>query len=519
MTRSPAPVDDLSARSDGRSVGRSMGSEVLDALFEGCQIVGFDWTYKYLNDAIVSQSRQSREELLGRTMMECYPGIEATPMFAELSRCMRDRTPGRFEDAFHFPDGSRLVFALRFVPVPEGVCILSQDLTAARHPLAAIVNDSDDAIFGQTLDGVVTSWNQAAERIFGYSAAEIVGQSVAMLHPQGVDEDAAWRARLRSGERLEHVETVRRTKSGELLEVCVTVSPVRDGAGEVVGASKILRDITPARRAAEALFRAKERLEAAHHELESFSYSVAHDLRAPLRSLDGFSRALLEDQHARLDAEGRLHLAYVRESAQLMGRLIDDILSLSRVGRGEITREAVDLSAVAETVVDRLQRDTPQRRVEVAIEPGIVAHGDARLLAILMQNLLANAWKFTARRELAHVGFGAETIDGELVLFVRDDGAGFDPAFAGKLFGAFQRLHSSDEFEGTGIGLATVKRVVARHGGRIWAEGSVDGGATFRFTLRDPLEGHDAATRPRGPRGATTGDDLPAGAAPPSARV
>jgi light-regulated signal transduction histidine kinase (bacteriophytochrome) len=232
----------------------------------------------------------------------------------------------------------------------------------------------------------------------------------------------------------------------------------------------------------ETLRQARAAVEAANLELEAFSYSVAHDLRAPLRGVDGFSQALLEDYADKLTDEGLGYLRHLRESAQQMGRLIDDLLTLSRVTRSELVREPVDLSALAHNVAAHLQRAQPNRRVEIVIADGLVGEGDARLLRIALENLLGNAWKFTAKRAESRIEVGATT-NGECAYFVRDNGAGFDTAYASKLFGAFQRLHSTDEFEGTGIGLATVQRIINRHGGRIWATGEVDRGATFYFTL------------------------------------
>jgi light-regulated signal transduction histidine kinase (bacteriophytochrome) len=240
-------------------------------------------------------------------------------------------------------------------------------------------------------------------------------------------------------------------------------------------------------RAEEALRHAKAAAEGASKELEAFSYSVAHDLRAPLRSIDGFSQAILEDSADRLDADGRRYLKHVRESAQQMGALIDDLLNLSRVTRAELRRERVDLSELARSVLEGLRESQPERQVEEVIQDGLVAQADPRLLDVALTNLLGNAWKFTGKRAAARIEFGAGAGERPPVYFVRDNGAGFDGKYADKLFGVFQRLHAAHEFEGTGIGLVTVQRIVQRHGGRVWAEGEVNRGATFYFTLE---EGH-----------------------------
>jgi signal transduction histidine kinase len=224
-------------------------------------------------------------------------------------------------------------------------------------------------------------------------------------------------------------------------------------------------------------------LRAANKELEAFSYSVSHDLRTPLRSIDGFSQALLEDYADKLDAAGQDHLHRVRRAAQRMASLIDDMLNLSRVTRCELRHENLDLSALARSIAAELQEAEPGRQVEFAIEGGLTAVGDPQLLRAAMENLLRNSWKYTSGHPAARIEFGGTNEKGQRCFFVRDDGAGFDPRYADRLFGAFQRLHTAKEFPGTGVGLATVQRIIHRHGGEIWAEGAVEKGATFYFTL------------------------------------
>jgi PAS domain S-box-containing protein len=226
-------------------------------------------------------------------------------------------------------------------------------------------------------------------------------------------------------------------------------------------------------------------LEAANKELEAFSYSVSHDLRSPLRSIDGFSQALLEDYEDQLNADGQDYLRRVRAATQRMGQLIDDLLNLSRITRAELHQELVDLSALAQVVVAELQHAEPQRAVEVVIAADLHGQGDARLLQIVLANLLGNAWKFTSKQAQARIELGAVVRDGHTTYFVRDNGAGFDMAYVSKLFGAFQRLHAMTEYSGTGIGLAIVQRIIHRHGGHVWAEGAVGQGATFYFTLTE----------------------------------
>jgi light-regulated signal transduction histidine kinase (bacteriophytochrome) len=224
-------------------------------------------------------------------------------------------------------------------------------------------------------------------------------------------------------------------------------------------------------------------LEFANRELEAFSYSVAHDLRAPLRVIDGFSLMLLEDDAEHLGAEGQRRLGIVRDSVLRMSQLIEDLLYLASVSREAPRRQSFDLSAMAQAVAAQLQEREPDRRIAVSVQEGLVAVADAHLLQIVLENLLRNAWKFTANCALAKVEFGSTVSGGETCYYVRDNGAGFDMAYASKLFGVFQRLHSTAEFEGTGVGLATVKRIISRHGGRVWAVGEPGRGATFFFTL------------------------------------
>jgi PAS domain S-box-containing protein len=395
---------------------------------------------------------------------------------------------GRRRDGSEFP----VEISLSPLETAGGVLVSStiRDVTERRKAeeqrsqLAAIVDSSDDAIIGNSLDGIILSWNRGAELLFGYTAAETLGQPLAMLLPPGrIGEEPEIITRIQLGERVQSFETVRRRKDGRDLDVSVTISAIHDSRGNVIGASKLARDVSERKRAEESLARAKEAAELASRELESFSYSVAHDLRAPLRGIDGFSQVLLEDYSEKLDAEGQRYLNRVRESAQHMAQLIESLLNLARVTRGDIRREPVDLGELSRAIADRLKAGQPERDVEIRIGDAPGVEGDARLLGLVLENLLGNAWKFTRNQPKARIEFGSSQDNGQTIFFVRDNGAGFDMKFAAKLFGVFQRLHSSREFEGTGIGLATVQRIVIRHGGRIWAEAQVGGGATFFFTL------------------------------------
>ena len=348
-----------------------------------------------------------------------------------------------------------------------------------------IANIKDYSVI--TLDrlGHVTSWNGAAERIKGYRTDEVIGKHVSIFYtPDDVSigkptieldtaiksgrfEDDGWRIR----------------KDGSQFWANVVVTPLLDQVGSVRGFVKITRDTTEKRIAEQQLLQRSAELEAANKELESLSYSVSHDLRAPLRGIDGFSQALEEDYAARLDANARNYLGRIRAGTQRMAMLIDDLLNLARVTRAELHRETIDLTKMASDIARDLQRAEPNRQITLKIDDSLTANGDRRLVRVALQNLLGNAWKFTAKRADTRIEFSALGSNGRRVYFVRDNGAGFDQAYAARLFGAFQRLHSMEEFPGTGIGLATVQRIIHRHGGKVWAEGAVNHGATVYFTL------------------------------------
>ena len=345
-------------------------------------------------------------------------------------------------------------------------------------------------------EGNVLSWNAGAERLIGYRAEEILGLHIARFYPpEGAHLSAEEALALAAREGHFREEGWRVRSDGSRFWADVTLTALRDRGGAMRGFAQIAHDMTERRAANEQIMtlnaeleqRVRQRTEElaqAVRELEAFSYSVSHDLRAPLRAIDGFSQALLGHVASGLDDEGRHYLDRIRAGARHMAELIDDLLLLSRVSRSELRRGPVDVGEIAAVIVKEHRRRQPDREVDVRIADGMAAAGDRRLLAIALENLLDNAWKFTARKENARIEVGAEPgSGGETVFFVRDDGAGFDMAYADKLFGAFQRLHDSAEFEGTGIGLATAQRVIARHGGRIWAEGQPGQGATFYFTL------------------------------------
>jgi PAS domain S-box-containing protein len=332
--------------------------------------------------------------------------------------------------------------------------------------------------------------------MLGYEPEEMLGKTPFDFMPPEEDQRVAkiLDSYLSARQPLVNLENTNRRRDGSLVVLETSGSPYYDTQGELMGYRGIDRDITERKRIEEEIRnlnveleqRVRERtaqLEITNKELEAFSYSVSHDLRAPLRGIDGWSQALLEDYYDRLDEQGRQYIDRVRSETQRMGHLIDDMLQLSRLTRAEMVKEQVDLSALAQTIVERLKLDDPQRQVDFNIQAGVTAEGDSHLLEAALVNLLGNAFKFTAKRSDARIEFGQTESQGQRVFFVRDNGAGFDMAYSQKLFGAFQRMHKTSEFPGTGVGLATVQRIVHRHGGRVWAEAEVGHGATFYFTL------------------------------------
>ncbi|HTR80945.1 MAG TPA: PAS domain-containing protein [Bacteroidota bacterium] len=658
----------------------------LDMMIEGCQIIDFEWRYVYVNEAAAQQGKSSPSALIGKTMMEAYPGIETTPLFDVLRRCMNDRVSMRIENQFPFPGGSMGWFDLSIQPAPEGLFILSIDISKRkqvegrlqesehmlrlfvenapaaiamfdremryiaasrrfaadyqlkeqniigrshyeifpeiserwkeihRRCLAGAIENAEDDPFPRADGGMdwvrweIRPWYRTTDDIGGiilfseviterklsekqvlrmkrlYATLSQVNQTIVRARSRHELFDSFCRVAVRYGEFSLAWIGLLDDASGEITPVAASgldlqhwpfddininsgdlkntliASAVRTSKvftsedvqtdkklfnmyerfqnysyhssaaipfhlrGKIIGALSLdsgeaglfkadeeIRlleemgldisfaletiEIDKERRLAEQEIhtlnaeleqRVAQRtiqLESAVKELETFSYSVSHDLRAPLRAITGFSQILRKEPGAILSERGQDYLERICTASGRMAELIDDLLTLSRINRAEIQSSSVDLSALWKKVAEQLRSVEPDRRIELNCQEGLTATGDANLLHVVLENLLGNAWKFTRKKESPVIECGQTEKDGRKVFYIRDNGAGFDMKYVGKLFGAFQRLHRLDEFEGTGIGLATVARVIHRHGGEIWAEGAVDQGATFYFSL------------------------------------
>ena len=581
----------------------------------------------YVNDKFCAISKYSREELIGQDHRIINSGHHPKEFIRGLwttiaqGKVWKGEIKNKAKDGTFYWVDTTIVPFLNESGKPRQYVAIRADITerkraeTASAQLVAIVESSDDAIIGKTLEGIITSWNPGAARIFGYSAEEIIGKSMlTLIPPDRINEEPETLRRIARGEKVDHFETIRVRKDGKRINVSATTSPIRDSSGKIIGASKIARDITERKKTEEvlrqqaALFdqtydavivwtwngpitfwnrgaenlygfsraeatgrishellhtqfadgadqlihdlqekarwegelkhvtrdgrqitvetrmtlirerghmyvleanrditerkeaeekihklnaelerRVVERtveLEAANKELEAFSYSVSHDLRAPLRAINGFAEMVLEDFGSQLPAEGRRYLERIRNGGRQMGDLIDDLLTFSRLSRQPAIYGPVDTDRLVNNVLDELKPQVANHEVEFKMGELPVCNGDSALLKQVWVNLLSNAIKYSRGKKPAVIEINCTCQNGENIFFVRDNGAGFDMRHANKLFGVFQRLHRADEFEGTGVGLAIVQRIVHRHGGRVWAEAAADHGATFYFTLK-----------------------------------
>ena len=364
-----------------------------------------------------------------------------------------------------------------------GAVLVFRDITTQRRGedairrLAAIVDSSDDAIISKDLNGIITSWNKSAERLFGYTEVELVGKPITILIPADrLDEEPQILARIRSGERVDHFETIRRRKDGTLLEISLTISPIRDTTGAIKGASKIARDIT-ARRKADADIRR------ANRDLEQFAYSASHDLQEPLRTVSIYSELLTQRYGDKLDGQALEFLGFIRNGATRMETLIRDLLSYTQISKLELVPENTDASEALAQALVGLQGVINESNARVTADPlpSIRMHGSH--LCQVFQNLVGNALKYRSAECVPVVHIGAERQGGYFLFSVSDNGIGIDPKYSETIFDPFKRLHTGKEYEGTGLGLAICQRIVSQYNGEIWVESEVGTGSIFKFRI------------------------------------
>ncbi len=446
----------------------------------------------------------SREQVVGELADKAF-GVSPPPFLKEFCRVAMTGEPVNLDVQFSGID--KHISLSVFSPKPDQFAVVFSDetdrykandlLDQERILLRTVIDNLPDSVYAKNLDLRKTLVNTAEMRLMGLSTEEeAIGKDDYAVYPtERADQFRRHDLEvIKSGEPILNLEELVEFANGETRWLLTSKLPLRDNEGKVVGLVGIGRDITERKRSDEEILRLNADLERrvnertaelqeANKELEAFSYSVSHDLRAPLRSLDGFSHALLEDYNELLNDTGKDYLRRIRASSQRMSDLIDSLLKLSRITRAELRRVPVNLSEIAHSVAADLHDRQPEREVEWKFEEGIIVEADPGLMRSAISNLLENAWKFTSKHPVAKVELGRKDLSGEEVIFVRDDGAGFDMTYSQKLFGAFQRMHTAQEFEGTGIGLAVVNRIIRRHGGRVWIESAVEGGTTVYFTL------------------------------------
>ena len=500
-------------------------AELLEVTYDAVIVRNLQHEITYWNRGAEGLYGWRAEEILGKVPYDLLQTLFPKPRVEMEAQTMET---GYWEGELtqQRRDGSAVIVFSRWVlrrdaqGNPDGILESNRDITAKREAEESLARNEernrvneisfrllieavkDYAIIGFDPSGMVTSWNGGAERLKGYKAEEIMGQHISRLYAQEDIDTGKLEEELQQAAATGHVEDQgwRVRKDGSRFWAEVVTTALRNPGGKLIGFVKIDRDIT-ARRDSEKQIRdlnlelveQLDQLGNVNRELESFSYSVSHDLRAPLRHVDGFARILKDEYSPEIPLEASRYLDRILQGATRMGQLIDDLLNLAQIGRKELKRRKVQMGSLVKEVMAELPAEAQERSIEWRIEPLPEMNCDPGLVKIVFANLLANAVKFTRKQAAAVIEVGTRTTDGQLTIFVRDNGVGFDPRYADKLFGVFQRLHRQEDFEGTGIGLVTVQRIIRRHGGEVWAESQVDAGTTFFFTLGPLAQSADEA--------------------------
>ena len=484
----------------------------LETITDGFCLLDKDWNFTFMNGPAEGMVQRRREDILGKNVWQEFPEIVGTTMEREYRKAAVEQRTTHFETFYPL---LATWFDIHVYPSDAGIAVYFQDVTQRRSDqsqlrlLETAVSRLNDMViitnatpFDEQVPRIVFV-NDAFERNTGYRREEAIGNTPNLL--LGPKSPCVDLERIRTAMKTwqpVRAEVISYTKAGEELWLEIDIAPIADETGVFTHWVSVQRDITERRRQQEEIISLNSALEervqlrtsqmkVANTELASFSYSVSHDLRSPLNTIHAFSHLLVKAEGDRISPKGQHYLSRINAAAKQMGELIDGLLALAHLSREQFKSEPVDLSAIARLIARDCREREPERQTQaqVHIQDGLSARGDPRLLSAVLQNLVGNAWKFTSRQPLARIEVGSEVdAHGDTLFFVRDNGTGFDMAFSHKLFGTFERLHSPEEFSGSGIGLATVKRIIERHGGRVWAESRVNEGATFYFTLGRMIE-------------------------------
>jgi len=462
---------------------------------------------RHVNDNFCRISKYSREELIGQDHRIINSGYHPAAYIRDLwvtianGRIWKGELRNRARDGSIYWVDTTIVPFLNAEGKPVQYVAIRADITERKRAeeqqalLASIINSSDEAIFSTDLNRIITSWNHGAVSLFGYSTEQVIGKDIGILLPSDrQDEEELILDQIRQGGSMEHYETERLRCDGVGLQVSLNVSPLRDPDGKIVGVSKLARNITELKKAQKSIIELNlsleqkvadrtEQLGIINRELEAFTYSVSHDLRAPLRIIDGFASMLVSDHAGQLDSEGQRVLQVIMTNAKKMGQLIDDLLNLSHLGRKEIVTSRVDMNKLVQSAIDEQSGIYPGRGKDITIDHLLSASCDHNLILRVWGNFISNALKYSAKEKSPAIHISSWQKEGNIVYAIKDNGVGFDMKYAGKLFGVFQRLHKATDYEGTGVGLALAQRIVMKHGGKVWAESAPGEGATFYFSL------------------------------------